>query len=56
MLIQSLDWDDSLEKGIATHSSILAKSIFIFRKKNIFKNLLDDTDLLFCLSFTGNHY
>ena len=22
--IQSLDWDDSLEKGMATHSSILA--------------------------------
>ena len=56
MQVRPLDWEDPLEKGIATHSSILAKSIFIFRKKNIFKNLLDDTDLLFCLSFTGNHY
>ena len=36
MLIQSLGWEDSLEKGIATHSSILAKSIVIFQKKNIF--------------------
>ena len=25
--VQSLDWEDSLEKGMATHSSILALGI-----------------------------
>ena len=25
--VQSLDWDNSLEKGMATHSSILAERI-----------------------------
>ena len=56
MLVHSLGWEDPLEKGIATHPSILAKSILFFQKKNILKNLLDDTDSLFCLSVTGNHY
>ena len=27
MLIQSLDWEDSLEEGMATHSSILTWEI-----------------------------
>ena len=37
MLVQSLGWEDPLEKGIATHPSILAKSILIFSKKEYFK-------------------
>ena len=27
MRVQSLDWEDPLEKGMATHSSILARRI-----------------------------
>ena len=26
--VQSLDWEDDLEKGMATHSSILAKELY----------------------------
>ena len=55
--VQSLDWEDSLEKGKATHSSILAWRIpWTVIVHGVAKNWTQPSDFLFHFSLSNCYY